>query len=291
MIIDMKYHIVSLVAVFSALGLGILIGTSMVGNDALINMQKQLTDRLEQKYDTLLKENKETQAQIGQLETDARTAQEFAQETFPALVGGRLTGLQIAIVETSNLTNHEEFFDILKLAGVKITSVTTFLGELDLENQQKINDVKLKLGIEGNNIEDILGAVSNQIFTGVTTGKNQEQLQYLQTQNILKTSGEYGIPVNGVILIGGSLTTEEMFAQFLDEPMVRSFTQSAIPVYGVETIDVPISYMKAYQKMKITTVDNIDTIPGQVALVYALQNHPGNYGVKKTAKRLLPVLP
>lgn len=291
MIIDMKYHIVSLVAVFSALGLGILIGTSMVGNDALINMQKQVTDRLEQKYDTLLKESKETQTQIGQLETDARTAQEFAKEALPALVGGRLAGLQIAVVETSNLTNHEEFFEILKLAGVKITSVTTFLGELDLENQQKINDVRTNLGIEGNKIEDILGAVSNQISTGVTTGKNQDKLEYLQNQNIIKTSGEYGIPVNGIIFIGGSMTSEEMFVQLLDEPMVRTFTQSAIPVYGVETTDVPISYMKDYQRMKITTVDNIDTIPGQVALVYAIQNHPGNYGVKKTAKRLLPVLP
>lgn len=41
MIIDIKYHIASLTAVFLALGIGIVIGTSMIGSDTITKQQKE----------------------------------------------------------------------------------------------------------------------------------------------------------------------------------------------------------------------------------------------------------
>jgi hypothetical protein len=42
--IDMRYHIASLAAVFLALGLGILIGSAALSEHVLVNQQKHLID-------------------------------------------------------------------------------------------------------------------------------------------------------------------------------------------------------------------------------------------------------
>ena len=48
MIVEMRYHVASLVAVFLALGLGIVIGANL-GRTVNLQMEKQI-DRLEQMY-------------------------------------------------------------------------------------------------------------------------------------------------------------------------------------------------------------------------------------------------
>lgn len=48
--------------------------------------------------------------------------------------------------------------------------------------------------------------------------------------------------------------------------------------------------MKEYQHNHISTVDNIDTVPGQMAMVLALNGQSGHYGIKSTAQKLLPDL-
>jgi len=70
--------------------------------------------------------------------------------------------------------------------------------------------------------------------------------------------------------------------------MMNYFLERNVPVFGVETSDVAYSYMKEYQKLKVSTVDNIDMIPGQLSLVMSVYGKPGNYGIKTTARQLMP---
>ena len=53
MIIDFRYHIASLAAVFLALGLGILVGGIFLKSDIVVSRQKELTDRLEVQIEQL----------------------------------------------------------------------------------------------------------------------------------------------------------------------------------------------------------------------------------------------
>ena len=56
MIVDFKYHIASLVAVFMALGIGVIIGSSVLGESIVRNIvaeQELLITRLEEDYDGL----------------------------------------------------------------------------------------------------------------------------------------------------------------------------------------------------------------------------------------------
>ena len=48
--IDLRYHIATIVALFLALAAGILIGSTIVGDDLLVEQQKKSIDRLEEQF-------------------------------------------------------------------------------------------------------------------------------------------------------------------------------------------------------------------------------------------------
>ena len=49
--------------------------------------------------------------------------------------------------------------------------------------------------------------------------------------------------------------------------------------------------MEYYQKQGISTVDNVDTIIGQISLALIMTGQEGNYGIKEGADALMPLLP
>jgi hypothetical protein len=62
-----------------------------------------------------------------------------------------------------------------------------------------------------------------------------------------------------------------------------------VPYAGVETTQTTPSQIKWFKKRKVPSVDNVDTLNGQKALLAILRDGAkGHYGVKKTAQRLLP---
>ncbi|NLB18723.1 MAG: copper transporter, partial [Syntrophomonadaceae bacterium] len=51
--IDIRYHIATLIAVFVALGVGILIGSTLVSGDVLVEQQKKMITQLETQFNVL----------------------------------------------------------------------------------------------------------------------------------------------------------------------------------------------------------------------------------------------
>lgn len=288
MIIDLKYHIASLVSVFLALAMGILIGTTMLGNDAIVEQTKQMAQNLEQDLAKLRGENSQLSTKVVSLEKSSRDYQQFGREILPQLVANRLQGVEVALVETSNYGFNEDLIKTLQLAGAKIHSTTSILPTFDLSDQAKKQQIVSFLGMPDAKTEKVMTDLATQVAQGIVVGDNIASLNYLEEQGLIKKSGEYGVPVNTVIIIGGSQEENTSFAQVVDIPMIAHFLSKGINIFGVEHRDVANSYMKMYQKHKISTVDNVDTVPGEVALIWAMQGKPGDYGVKETAKSLLP---
>ncbi len=49
-----------------------------------------------------------------------------------------------------------------------------------------------------------------------------------------------------------------------------------------------MSYVPIWSRKTIPTVDNVDDPIGQVALVFVVAGETGNFGMKKSADRILP---
>ncbi|MEW5953041.1 MAG: copper transporter [Bacillota bacterium] len=284
MIIDLKYHIASLVAVFLALGLGILIGTTMLGNETIVENQKQLTDRMEAQLESLRQNNEAIQARADSLEMENNLQKEFERNVLPVLVAGRLDGKTIAVIETNSYGFSDVVVEAIELAGGRVSSVTTVLNGLQLEDPEPL---KQEMGWSENG-PGLAALLAGETARAIHTGGNQALLNHLEEAQVLSTGGDYGVAVDAVIVFGGSLDESLMKTGVLDVPVIEYFQSQKIPVFGVEESGVAYSYMKDYQKMRISTVDNVDTVAGQLSLVLSLEGKPGHYGVKSTAQKLMP---
>lgn len=98
--LDIRYHTVSLVAVFLALGLGILIGTIVVQDPDLLRAQDAVIQKLSTDLEALDAQNEQSRERIARLEQSKRELEGFAEEVLPLLVANRLFGRHIAVVGT-----------------------------------------------------------------------------------------------------------------------------------------------------------------------------------------------
>ena len=98
MILDIRYHIASLVAVFLALGLGILIGASILDEGRLIESQEQLIAGLERRFDSLQGERNLLEAKIALLKTELEEQNSLLAALETPLVERALEGKTVTLV-------------------------------------------------------------------------------------------------------------------------------------------------------------------------------------------------
>jgi len=101
MIVDFKYHIASLVAVFMALGIGVMIGSSVLGESLvrdIVAEQELLISRLEEDYDSLKAELAITREEIKRQKAIISDYQRYAEDTLAHILKDRLKGKKIALV-------------------------------------------------------------------------------------------------------------------------------------------------------------------------------------------------
>lgn len=287
MIIDYKYHIASLVAVFLALGIGILIGSTLLGNSTLVDYQKQVTDRLESQLQELREENKVIEAKASTLEIDQNVNRQFEEQVMPILVAGLLNGKHYALVDFNSVGFPPELTEVITEAGGKICSVSAVNTFYD--QSRTLVELKQDMGRQDMKDEEFIKMLGADMAAWISTGEEQETITYLEGRDLLKRSGNYGLPLDGVLLVGGSYLETKRELQ-LDLAFIDYFKEMNIPIIGLEETDVVDSSMKEYQRKHISTVDNIDTAPGRLSVVLALSGQPGHYGVKATAQQLMPDL-
>ncbi len=72
--------------------------------------------------------------------------------------------------------------------------------------------------------------------------------------------------------------------------MIKGLTAVGVPAVGVELSNTETSQVPWYKEKGISSVDDLDALAGQTALVYALAGDHGTFGAKATADSLLPTL-
>jgi hypothetical protein len=92
--IDFRYHVVSLAAVLAALAVGVVLGSGP--------MRSAFVGELAGDIDALEAELEVSERRTASALDQALVGDQFAVETAPALVGGRLEGAQVAIVAVGN---------------------------------------------------------------------------------------------------------------------------------------------------------------------------------------------
>ncbi|WP_159450091.1 copper transporter [Demequina sp. NBRC 110056] len=90
---DFRYHVVSLVAVFLALAVGVVLGSGP--------MRDAFTGSLAEQVDELETDLAQAEADVVAAEAQTSTARQYADESAPAMLSGALLGTSVATVQVS----------------------------------------------------------------------------------------------------------------------------------------------------------------------------------------------
>lgn len=119
-IVDMRYHLGSLVAVFLALGLGIIIGITLNSDGRLVNEQAALLDAIEAQLTQLKSEKVRLEQDVLQAATDTAFYREFTEALLPSLITNKLAGRNVAVVALSGNMG-DKVAATLKEAGAQVS--------------------------------------------------------------------------------------------------------------------------------------------------------------------------
>lgn len=290
--IDLRYHIASIVAVFLALGLGILIGSTIVGDNLIVDQQKKMIDRLEGQFYSLRERESELTASNSYKDTIISNYENYSQALLPPLVKEHLTGYQVALVVTGGSEIPAGMINALSIAGASVVSKSVILSNIRLDEENLRQQVQEFYGLDNDISPDILRQyIAASVAAVISDKADPGVINFLQENDLLKFSGSNSTDLNGIILLGGTNNLAEFFAPSFDHSLIESLAGEGLKIFGVENSEISYSYMEEYQRDKISTIDNVDMSPGQISLVYAMEGEPGDYGIKATARKFMPSLP
>jgi hypothetical protein len=115
-LIDFRYHIVSLIAVFLALALGLFLGST--------TLQSTVTNNLQKQAHRVTSENGSLEAKNSQLAKQVKAETSFVAALEPYVVGNRLSGDSVAVVSAPGVDSGQRkaIENTLALAGATVTA-------------------------------------------------------------------------------------------------------------------------------------------------------------------------
>ncbi|MEU5934582.1 copper transporter [Micromonospora sp. NPDC047187] len=312
--INFRYHVVSLTAVFLALAIGLVVGTAALNGPVADSLKEQVTG--------LRKDNQQWRQTVSNMEKQLALEEEFAEETSQILLPGTLTARRVAVLSLPNGRDHtESVLKKLQQAGATIT------GQIDLQDKfinPDNNSNLLELAVtaarptaqttglpgNGHGVETssaLLASVLLDRPQGVAPVSDADRRAVLAAYNnagyLTTDSNKVTASAEAVVVVSGQPYVDKD-SDKRDESVVKIAEQfdrtGAIVVAGNGSVGgnlVGVVRGDPVLAQTISTVDNANTVQGQVVTTLALvqqltEKKAGQYGVgDNAASGLLPRLP
>lgn len=278
-----RYHATSLIAVFLALAVGILIGAEF-GGDALSETRKNLEQ-------SLVGNLQDARSRADDLSGELGRANEFDEKVYPVLTRERLLGKRIAVIGLGGLPSEitAAVEDALGPTGAKLVGVGVVREPVEMSGlAAALGETRFaEIRTEPEQLTELGVGVGRQIVIGGNLPK------LVRGQLFSRASGEFG-PLDAVIVVRSQPESmgpvQRSTANQLETALLKGITATRVPAVGVESTTTEPSSISFFQANDLSTVDDIDNTAGMVALVAALNGAEGSFGVKGSADRLLPEL-
>lgn len=283
---NLQYHLTSLVAVFLALTIGLVLGTVVAERGALDAQSETIVADLQARFEEMQAEDAATRTEL-----DRATA--FVADAAPALVTGRLEGDTIAIIvhagRSDGLTS---LIDTLKQAGA-----TPLVYRIESEGFGLAESVP-----EG--LPELLG-MSDADFAGLATDSRDEVVAERLAQEWRAAGGG---PVTDLLLREGLLTGDlpdgpapvtgcVHMASFSGEPdavaarIAEAFADAGLPALGAEATTQETGVAVDAVERDLSAVSHLETPQGDVSVVWVLSGDAeGYFGFSDDADAAYPAL-
>ncbi|WP_181871281.1 copper transporter [Sphaerisporangium album] len=302
--IDFRYHIVSIVAIFLALAIGIVLGSTVL-NAPLVASTEKVTAQLRGT-------NAELYDQIAHAQTRGGASDAFIAERLPQLVQGTLTGERVVIVEAPGADSklREPFQQVLTEAGAVVSGRVTLTEKYLSADQAAAVDrlatarpTPLTLSADATLYDKAAALLAGAVVTAdkALAGKDDPSsagvLDGLESDGMVALEGEPGKRATLALVMAPAAPYEGKDAEAQTAAVVALATaldqaSEGAVVAGVVPVSTAAGVVAAVRadgdaSAKVSTVDNADMAFGRAAVVYSLREQVagdvGQYGLGSDA--------
>jgi Copper transport outer membrane protein, MctB len=304
-VISLRYHVVTIVAIFLALAIGTLAGAAFV--------QPALQEELQDQTNRLQRDNDSLRAEVDELRTEIVGLSAFADAVAPMLTDGKLSGTPVVMVTQTGVEDGvlSETKVALANAGANVLTTVSATEELVSEDPTTQEQLATIVGEPTAAADELPGLAAQALARGLspsTAVVGGDVMDQLLSAGFLApvdagpsqaTLEEIGQPGQVVIVLSGGrgegdpLLAPDAFAV----PLVESLASLNVPVAAGEALQNDYDYVSILRDNGTdgtVTVDDLDHAMGGAALVLGLEDliatgDGGAYGVKDGAAPLPPL--
>jgi hypothetical protein len=310
--IDFRFHLISLVAVFLALGLGVLMGS--------VVLDQELTKRLESNVTQLQRDKQELQDDVIALENRLDANVRFADVAEDWLLRGRLRGQKIVLLRfagTDDRVTDGVRTGIEQAAG-EIASEVVLTDKFRLPSAIERDQLALVVASTSGTAADLRAeageTVGTMLASAALSGANEGRVNaaHSAAEGLLEDLGEAGfvdvdrigegrlIPARALfVLAGGSTDARPFNISQLAITLAEAMTDRGVELLVTESSDSTWALVSAIRANEVendvTTVDDAESIAGRIAvglaLAESLEGVTGHYGVGPGAGDVIPKPP
>jgi Copper transport outer membrane protein, MctB len=308
--ISMRYHIVSLAAIFLALALGIVLGATKISSPILAGLQSDKSD-LATQNDTLTSDNESLTSRVS-------SDDKFSAAVANLAVRGTLPNATVVLITTAEADpgDRDAVLSLLARAGAKVTAqiqlTANFADPSHADDLRTLSARVLPTGAKLPAVSQV-GAVAGGLLASVLltdkTGKPTTKadqataaLSAFASAGFLQASGTVVPGRLVIILTGGAFTggsEADRASAIADLATQLKQSSGGVVVAGDAGSDgatgtVGVIRANTASSASVTTVDNVDTASGRLATVLGLVEQNGGgfgrYGFAASAQAQIPIL-
>lgn len=312
--IDFRYHLVSIVSIFLALAVGIVLGAGPLKED--------IGNRLTQETTALRADKAQLRTELDAEKRGTAARDSFATLVAPTIIKGQLTGKTVTLVVAPGADSDlvKNTTASLTAAGAKVGSTVTLSdawadpAKRTFRNTLASQLAELvKVPQAAKSPDELSATVLARAILGGTDQSTQRldpaasaALDGLKAGDLVKVSPDQILPSSGAVLVGGPVKgstqadTDSRFATYVQLARALDTAGSGLVVIGgsittdrPQSADLVTAVRKDSEAIKVaSTVDDADLPMGQTTLVLALVQQysggNGQYGMAADAKAIAP---
>ena len=295
--VNFRFHVVSIIAIFLAIAIGTVMGATFVGRGVVENLQNRI--------DTVQQNSNDVKAKNERLEGDAEQTSKYVDETATYAVGRALAGARIDLVAERGIDGAtvDRQAELLRQAGATVPGVVWLEDSWTLYDPQQRSAFRDATGLTNRAAAplrtDGAGVLGRRL--AVAAPPVDDVLAKLAAAKFVTLSGVAGSPVPSAADFDGSLartlvlggpgssvppdTTPALAAGMVDVQARLAVGEVFDSSGEVTERDVWIDEIAgdAALQSHLSTIDDVDRVEGRVGATLALAELAtgavGNYGL------------
>jgi hypothetical protein len=316
--INFRYHVVSIVAVFLALGIGVIMGTSVIDRAVVDRLERQQSS-LSKSVDGVRSENSQLRAE---LRKEQQASSDLADQGSQRLLNGALAGTPVLVVGSrgGKTDGLDDFLTLLGRAKADYRGTLWLTDRFTLDGGNEVRDLSQALGFRADatagtlrsaattRLADALrpqagDAAATAASALITALRSSGFLDYDAPEGAPNDTFPALDPATRIVVTSGakaSVPDRQLMLPFVRALVGTTLDAAPAPVLAIsaqvftpaeDTFVGPVRKDDTLAR-RLSTLDDIDTFAGRLGAVLAIQDlgvgRVGHYGVGSGAQRLLP---